>query len=363
MVRIVHVVECFSGGTFDFIVNLTTSLKNCEHIIVHGMREDTFKNYKDKFPRNTVFCKWKHVQRNIHFYQDFCAMISLIRILNQYKNADVIHLHSSKAGFLGRLVARLLAMQNRVVYTSHGVSFLNSNFSAKKRMLYIYLEKFANLCAGTVVACSKSEAMVFKRNGIQATYIFNGINSITSHNYENENNLIKIATIGRICQQKNPKLFNEIAEYYQANPQIKFLWIGDGDMRECMRAGNIEITGWVDKEEVIDRLLEVDIYLSTSFWEGLPLAVLQAMSLAKPLILSNCVGNTDLIIDHANGYIFNNKEKALEYINKLVNNTDLRVKMGNESKKYSDSLFSLKRMSDNYFQLYCNLNEDKDSIS
>ncbi len=57
------------------------------------------------------------------------------------ENFDIIHLHSSKAGFLGRVEARICNQQNTVLYTTHGISFLRKDISNKKLQLYIFLEK------------------------------------------------------------------------------------------------------------------------------------------------------------------------------------------------------------------------------
>jgi glycosyltransferase involved in cell wall biosynthesis len=83
------------------------------------------------------------------------------------------------------------------------------------------------------------------------------------------------------------------------------------------------VTGWKCKESAIKYLHDADIYLSTSLWEGLPISVLQAMCYSKPLVLSDCTGNKDLIVD--NGYLCQSKEEIIVAINCLRSDAQKRI--------------------------------------
>lgn len=64
-------------------------------------------------------------------------------------------------------------------------------------------------------------------------------------------------------------------------PEIEFVWIGDGELKSRLLADNIKVTGWVNKAKALDILNDTDIFLLTSLWEGLPMALLEAMYLKK----------------------------------------------------------------------------------
>ncbi len=353
--KIVHVAESFAGGVLDFLVDLINSMSSDEHIIIYAQREHTPKKFKHLFPPETQFILWEDATREINPQKDFLALKKLIKYLKRNSDADAIHLHSSKAGFLGRIASRFLGLQNRVIYTPHGVSFLRKDVSSIKHKLFVTLEKIGFWYGGKIVACSHSEASAFKSFGMDAHYINNGVQCTVGHNtnQKSDNQTIKIATIGRITYQKNPKLFNEIAQYFEKDTNIKFIWIGgQGELEDELSSPNIIKTGWICREKVNEMLSETDIYLSTSLWEGLPLSVLQAMCHAKPLILSDCVGNNDLVKDSENGYRFFKKEDALKMLNKLIKNQNKRIQMGENSLKIVQQEFSIEQMVNEYRLLY-----------
>ena len=79
------------------------------------------------------------------------------------------------------------------------------------------------------------------------------------------------------------------------NSNLQFIWCGDGELRAELTSPNIKCTGWMERKELEIYLANADIYLSTSLWEGMPLSVLEAMSIGLPVVLSDCVGNRDLV--------------------------------------------------------------------
>lgn len=352
--KIIHIAESFAGGVYDFLVDLTNGMPEFEHFIIHGKRENTPESFEKDFPENTKFFYWKNATREVNPKKDFLALIELLKILKSINEIDVIHLHSSKAGFLGRLAARILGLQNKVIYTSHGVSFLRKDVSLLKRKQYEFFEKLASKFGGQVVACSKSEAEKFRRIGINADFIFNGIdiNKCCIEEIKKNENKFVIGTVGRITYPKKPKMFNEIAQYFLTYKNVEFLWIGDGELRTELTSSNIEITGWLDKQNVFRKLMEVDLYLSTSLWEGLPLSVLQAMCAKKPLLLSNCVGNVDLVVKGQNGFIFNTKNEAVEKIRLLFKNKKLLKSLGENSFRILQEDFTIDKTIREYKNLY-----------
>ena len=350
--KIVHVMECFAGGTFNFLVDLTSELSNEEHIVIYGTnRENTPKNFKDLFNKNVKFIEWKTAQREMKPLKDIKALWELYSILKKIDNIDVIHLHSSKAGFLGRIVSFLLGKSKITIYTPHAISFLRLDVSSKKRKIFIWMEKFASFFGGKIVACSQSEKEVIEEQGIKnVTFINNGIKPLEIEKKVNTSDKITIISVGRLSIQKNPKLFNDIALEFIDNPNIQFIWCGDGELKSELTSPNIKYTGWIEQKKLESYLANADIYLSTSLWEGLPLSVLEAMSIGLPVILSNCVGNRDLVED--NGVLYIDKIEAVKNINELLKNKIWTNKKGHNSKIIVENNVNMRNMAISYLNIY-----------
>lgn len=350
-ITVVHVVESFASGTFGFLSDLISGMPECECIVIHGRREETPNDFARYFPEGMRFITWRHAGRELSITKDFQALLELFHILRKVDRIDVIHLHSSKAGFLGRIVARLLGLQDKALFTPHGAAFLRKDVSALKHRLFVWFEKIGAISAGKVVACSKSEAEAFTELGIDATYVNNSVTlDIEEFLPIKQSDQLTIVTSGRISYQKNPALFNDIALGYKDDKRISFLWIGDGELRHELAAPNITVTGWIRKDEALAYLAQADIYLSTSLWEGLPISVLEAMGLEKPLVLSDCVGNRDLVTD--NGFICRCDADYSMTIDTLTGDHGKRKAMGRRSKKLYQEKFSLEQMIAGYAQLY-----------
>lgn len=357
--KIVHVMECFAGGTFNFLVDLTNELSNEEHIVIYGTnRENTPKNFKDLFNKNVKFIKWKTAQREMKPLKDIKALWELYTILKKINGIDVIHLHSSKAGFLGRIVSFLLGKSSKTIYTPHAISFLRLDVSPNKRKIFIWMEKFASLFGGKIVACSQSEKEAIEEQGIKnVTFINNGIKPLQVEKKINTSDKITIISVGRLSIQKNPKLFNDIALEFINNSNVQFIWCGDGELKSELTSPNIECTGWIERKELENYLANADIYLSTSLWEGLPLSVLEAMSIGLPVVLSDCVGNRDLIEN--NGFLYNNKLEAVKLINSFKENSENLIFKGKKSKEIFFKKFELNVMGKLYCSLYKKIKKDR----
>lgn len=220
------------------------------------------------------------------------------------------------------------------------------------------MEKFAGFFGGKIVACSKSEKEAIEEQGIKnVTFINNGIKPLQIEKKVNISDKITIISVGRLSIQKNPKLFNDIALEFKDNPNIQFIWCGDGELKSELTSPNIKCTGWIERKKLEIYLANADIYLSTSLWEGLPLSVLEAMSIGLPIILSNCVGNRDLVED--NDLLYNNKIEAIKIINDFRENNNLFIIKEKKSKESFFREFVLKNMSKKYYSLYRKIKKDR----
>ena len=354
--KVLHIVESFGSGVFSFLVDLVNGTdEEFDITIAYGIREETLENFKEYFSNNIKFIKVENFTRSINPKKDFKALNEIRKIVKEEK-PDIVHLHSSKAGILGRLAVN--GNKIKVFYNPHGFSFLKKDDSKLKRMIYWAIEKIVALLNRkcTIIGCSNGEYEEAKKLNKNSICINNGID-INKLKNETKNiqekeidyNDIKICTVGRIGYQKNPEMFNEIAKAF---PKLKFTWIGEGDLRDKLTSPNISITGWKERKEVLQILNNNDIFILTSLWEGLPISLLEAMYMKKICIVSNCIGNRDVIIDGKNGYIAKDVMEFKNNITKVIEQKDNNSTIVKEA--YNDVVnnYNIEIMIEKYINLY-----------
>ena len=350
--RILFVVEAMGGGVFTYVVDLTNELvKSFDVYVAYATRRQTPENYKEYFDKRVNLIEVENFGRSINFTKDIKAFAEIRRIAKEIQ-PDAIHLHSSKAGVLGRWAFN--GKKTPLFYTPHGYSFLMANHGALKRIIYKTIEKVSAMRNCTTISCSEGEHKESLKLTKQATYVDNGINMkeldklIQTVKVEKEHPFT-VFTLGRICYQKNPKQFNDIA---LAMPDVKFVWVGDGEKREELTAPNIEITGWAERKDALKYALQSDVFMLTSLWEGLPMSLLESMYMKKLCIVSDVIGNRDTIHTNENGFVCQTTEDFVAAIRKAMTEKDM-VDVLTEN-AYEDVLikYNTKTMAKRYSAIY-----------
>ncbi|WP_172997159.1 glycosyltransferase, partial [Lactobacillus helveticus] len=155
---------------------------------------------------------------------------------------------------------------------------------------------------------------------------------------------------GRISLQKNPALFNKIA---LAFPNLEFLWIGDGDLKNKLTAPNITVTGWVDNRTALQYMADIDIFLLPSLWEGLPMSLLEAMYMKKICVVSNVVGNRDVIHNENNGYVCDDLTDFIERIKKITQANEIPLRLIENANREIVTHYNSNIMAKKYKKIYC----------
>ncbi len=329
--KVVHIIEALGGGVYTYFRDLSTYFGNDEikqyietTIIYSANRKEIDREkIKSEFSSNINLVE-VNMLRNFSPLQDLKAVIQLTKELKKI-NPDIIHLHSSKAGVLGRIAYFFLFRKKKLFYSPHGYSFLRIDISKPIRKIYWFIEKSTQaIFGGVTIACGDTEFEIAQKIG-KSKLVRNGvdINTIRRNFVENKNDKLTIGILGRITYQKNPAQFNKIAFRF---PELNFVWIGDGELNSLLTAPNIKITGWFfDSESTFKKLNSIDIYLQTSLWEGLPIAVLEAMALEKPVIASNVIGNKDIVIHNETGFLFEEISELETYFQILSNSENRKL--------------------------------------
>lgn len=353
--KYIHVVEAFSTGVLSWIVDVAShqAAEGHDVIIAHSLRSETPGNYQQLFPDSVAFVQLP-MGRDIHPYKDLISASKIARLIRKEK-PDVVHLHSSKAGFVGRLGALLALTRVPVFYTPHGLAHLRQDVSLLKRWLFLSIEQLAGLLPGKVLACSKGEYTALKRI-LPSRWILRLDNAIDCSALRSRfpvqrqfGNEVSICALGGIRYQKAPWVFAELARrmgHQLDGVKIRWVWIGNGEeqyVTQLQQAG-VEITGWLDREDALSAVNDCDIYLQTSLWEGLPLSVLEAQCLGLPAVVSDCEGNREAISDGQSGFVAVSPDDYVDSLSLLIRSPDLREQFSQQARQWIEQQFSLDRL-------------------
>lgn len=292
-------------------------------------------------------------------FRDFVSLVKLIRLIIEIR-PDVIHLHSSKAGILGRVGAFLAGYRRQMFYSPHGFSFLKQDVSEKKRQLFLLFEKLAAKLGGVLIASSATEAEL-ARQEVKHKHVVLVENSIELDKIvpkpQSAPEKIRVVTIGRISYPKAPSRFRELATRL-ADEAAEFVWIGDGELRQELYVGaelpsNLRISGWMDREKVFGELPKFDIFVLLSLWEGMPLSLIEAQASGLPAIVFDVVGCRDVVRDGETGFVCRTMDEVVEKMQMLIKDGALRTEMGQKARAMSLGRFSAERMHREMLNVYC----------
>ena len=349
--KLVYVVESFATGVYSVIKDLTTNLPRSkfEITIIHSLRQDSPKTYEQDFSSDNIKLKYVPMDSALNNLRSIPRLMKIIKT----ERPDAVHLHSSRAGFLGRLACRLAGSYN-VFYSPHGFSFLRSDVNVLSRKLSYFLEVIASKLGGTIVTSSQGEFQLAQKYSSKVVKIENFVDAaaLDEVRCSSEPKSIEqplIGTTGRITAARNPEMFDLIASRL---PEMNFTWFGYTLDRKPPSANNITITGFLPRDEVLSRLPQLDIYIQTSLWEGMPIAVLEAMALGRPVIATNIIGNNDLIDHGKTGFLEKTVDDFVKRIRELIEDGDLRGRIGTAAAKYIREHHDLALAVERYSELY-----------
>jgi glycosyltransferase involved in cell wall biosynthesis len=289
--------------------------------------------------------------REIRILKDLQALVQLVRLFKRIK-PQIVHTHSSKAGILGRLAARLAGVPV-VVHTVHGFSF--SPFqSFGKRTFYLIAERLCRRLTSHVIFVARGDidlARTHKLVGENFSLIRSGFPlekflgrpadpAELQKRYALPADGFVCGILAPFKPQKGLFHLAAIAALViQRNPAVIFFIAGDGGQREELEAelrrrgiaANFRLPGFIpDVENAMDCFA---IGVSTALWEGLPQSLVQLRLKKKAVVASDIPGNREVIRDGENGFLLPVGEhgRFADAILRLAADAGLRRKLGDFS--------------------------------
>lgn len=355
MAQIVHICESLAAGVLTVLSSLINAQIEDGHevcLIGSQRRPEIAPGWRLKLHSSLRYIDLP-MEREVRPVQDAMAGWRLRRLLVELR-PDVVHLHSSKAGALGRIAA--LGLGAVVIYQPHGLSYLREDVSAAKRTFYRLIERGLTWLPAEVVACSPGERDALRGVVPEARrrLVLNGVDLSVIRPATPEADVPRpvIGTCGRIAPQKNPAFFAEVAR--TVGDAAEFRWIGDGDAqgRALLESAGVRVLGWMSRDRVLEELGRLHIYLQTSAWEGLPVAVIEAMAARLPVVATDIVGNRDLIWGTRAGRLVNTPEQMAQALEELIRDPARRGACGRAAQRVAHERYSERVMVDAYYELY-----------
>lgn len=356
MPKIMHVIESSLGGSMQYCIQIANyfSNKGWDVYVVYSKRKETPSDIESNF-KNVNLIRIKMV-RSISISQDIKSVISLRKLMGRIQ-PDIVHLHSSKAGAIGRLSN--IGNKYKLIYTPHMFAFIQPNQNYIKKNSFRILEWIlAKISPSTVITTvSQSEYKQALKFTSKVKLLRNAVELPKESSRLPENNLV--ITVGRLAKMKNPMLVIDIiAALKKRGIYVTFVWVGDGELREEFERRavkndlNITVTGWVSKEEVNVWLNKCRIYLQPSVAEGMPLSLLEAMSHSRPTIVSNIEPHLEIIQNGDNGYIAKDIDDYRDYIIELLSSRELSEVIGEHARKSISERYNIDNLYNIVNDLY-----------
>jgi glycosyltransferase involved in cell wall biosynthesis len=347
------------GGAQSYVRDLLPAVREHYDVTVaaHGdgpLREAAADN-------GLPFVPLEHVRRPISPLEDARGLLELTRLFRRLR-PDIVHLNSSKVGILGRLAATL-ARVPVTIFTVHGWAFKAA--SGRTSRLYLAADRAVRSFATVIVCVSQSEVDAGLAAGLslpdRTVLIRNAVDVSLAPAPPPGGAVIEIVSVGRLAPPKDfETLLRAVAMLPPGSARLTLL--GDGPLRPSFERltveldlANVVFAGEVD--DVRARVDSADVFVLSSFSEGMPMSVLEAMAAGRPVVASSVGGVPEAVVDGVNGLLVpparpDDLATALE---RLAADGDLRRRLGEAGRARAVELFSLESWRRSHVELYDSL--------
>jgi len=338
-----------------------------DHRLYTGFCEVDEADYLDSVATDVKAIRIEGLGRRVSFSGDIKAFLTLIKAIRDFK-PDVIHTHTAKAGFLGRL-ASLVSLQKSIrVHTFHG-HLLNGYFGSFKRLLVVLAERSLAtitrqlLAVGDKVREDLLKAGIGKREkyGLMPPGLDIGALPLKTESkafFALNNDRLQCAFIGRVTQIKRPDRFLDVvSEIKKRQIELDFFIAGDGELLEACRKRIVAeelpvvVLGWQSNIESV--LSAADMVVLTSDNEGTPLCLIQAGMAGLPVVTTNVGSVPEIVLNNVTGIITElNVQQIADALENLADSNALRAQLGVTAKEFTLANFGVQRLVHDHEELY-----------
>ncbi|MFV0417116.1 MAG: glycosyltransferase [Dysgonomonas sp.] len=342
------------GGAQTIVANLVKTLSpEHELFVLYGGEGEAWDHLESNFTKIKLNSHRKEVS-----WKDIGLLFKLFYYRLKYK-PDVVHLHSSKMGVLGRIAF----CKKKIVYTVHGFDSIRKAFRK-----FLIIEKLLKNKANKIIGVSQYDVNILKEEGIykNVVRVYNGVADHYAEKQTESNRAITkklkqlklqysktIMCLSRISKQKKFDLFLDMAKQM---PDYAFVWIGNKTEVDNLPT-NVFCLG--EARSSCFYLRYADLFILPSNYEGLPMSLLEALSFGVPVVASSVGGITE-VLDGKNGYAVNNDVQSFKEKIEYILTDGNRQKMMSEYARQSYlTSFTIEKMVDGYKAIFNTIDTNK----
>lgn len=291
--------------------------------------------------------------------------VSLFRLLRliRARKIEIIHVHLVYAGIIGKIAARLLGVP--VVMTRHWVS------DPRHGTLLYRLDDWLTRRYATVLIAAGEQvrAAIFRENWMPPERVVLQRNAIGVSAFEKKvhrpaaDGRYTVGTVGRMEAPKAQDVFlRAMVRIREGLPGARGVIAGDGRMREQLeelrsRLGlndAVDFLGAVPRHNVPDLLSSLDVFVLTSSWEGLPMALIEAAASGLPVVATDVGGVREVVQDGLNGFLVpsGDWQQIAAKVLLLLNDTEMRAAFGAQARGRAKAEFDIARLARDTADLY-----------
>ena len=387
MAKILHIITRLDRGGSAQNTLLTCHLlaKKYDMILIHGLSFESRMTEKEKWIVDKEIQDAEKVGvkvipipslvQRINPIKDMIALFSLIKIIHGEK-PDIVHTHTSKAGFLGRWAAKIARVRH-IIHTPHGHVFYG-HFGRVASKFFLLIEKFTSPITEKLIALTDAERedyIYFNVAGADKLIsIHSGVNidrfqNSSIHVEEKKRDLgiqgkdFVVGTVGWLLRIKGPMILMKAMAYvWRKYPDCHLVYVGKGDLEEEMRhevdrmgvSDHVHFLGW--RDDIPEIMPVFDVFVLPSLNEGMGRVLVEAMAAGRPVVASKVGGIVDIVKHGQNGLLVEpaDVEGLGKAITELLENREGRVQMGNRGRQLAPH-YSIERMIENLDTLYASL--------
>ena len=320
--------------------------------------------------------------RSINPLSDLAALRALVRVIRKGRY-HIVHTHSSKAGVLGRLAARI-AGTPIVVHTIHGLAFheyqpkvVNLIWRGAEKICAPFTDHFVTVCdvmAEKALAAGISRPEKFRTiySGMELDWFLNAKfdPAAVRREFGIPADAPVVGKIARLFELKgHDQLMDAAPEIVRRVPNVRFFLIGDGVLLEHLQErargygilDNFVFAGLIDRNRIPEMISAMDMVVHTSLREGLARVLPQALAMGKPCVSFDIDGAREVVMDDHTGYLVKafDSVSLADRISRVLEDEEFRKTLGANGRRHVDPIFRTEKMVADIADLYQQLLKQK----